>query len=120
MQGGEFGRPEAGFLLHEMRLHQIAVRDERLGERQADDAFREAGFHMHELVVHENQFRRRRFEAGGAGDQVVRPANRSFPEGGEVELLDAGEAPGLIAAFRRGSGEKALPSGLLTGGEPGG
>ena len=36
MPCGELGGTEAGFLLHEMCRHQIAVRNERLGERQAD------------------------------------------------------------------------------------
>jgi hypothetical protein len=36
--GGELGGAEAGFLFHEVRGDQVAVGNERLGERQADHA----------------------------------------------------------------------------------
>ena len=38
---GELGGAEAGFLFHEVRGDQIAVGNERFGERQADHALRE-------------------------------------------------------------------------------
>ena len=59
MQCGEFRGAEAGFLFHEMRLHEIAVGDERFCEGQADHAFRQMGFHVDELVVGEDEFRGR-------------------------------------------------------------
>ena len=64
VQRGELGGAETGFLFHEMRRHEIAVGDERLGERQADHAFWKLGFGMSQLVIHKNELRGGFFQAG--------------------------------------------------------
>ncbi len=119
MPGRELGGTEAGFLLHEVRRDEIAVRDERFGERQADHALREVRFGMNEFVVDEDELCGGFGEAGGAGDETGcgRDA-RATGEAVEVELFEIGEAPGFIAAFRRGRGKVAFPRVVLARGEP--
>ena len=76
---------------------------------------------MNELVIHEDELR-------GVVSRPVERAIRSaafdtaafFEKPVEIELLDVGETPCFIAAFRRGRGEVAFPCIMLPGGEPSG
>ena len=119
MQGGELGGAQTRFLLHEMFLHQVAMRDERLGEGQADDAFRQAGgIRADQLIVHEHQLRSRCFQSGGFRHQLRGLHLSGAFEAGEVELLEVRETPWLVTALRGGGGEVAFPGRLLAVGEP--
>ena len=89
VQGGKLCRAKPRFLFHEMRLHQVAVRNERFGQRQADDAGGDMAFGVDQLIVGKNKLCGCFAEAMRARDQIVggRIACGHF-EASEVELLE--------------------------------
>ena len=121
VKGGPLGRAEAGVLLHEVLADEVAVGDQGLGQRQAEDAGGELGFGVEELVVGEDEFGGGGFEGGGALDDGCGQAARALlVEGGEIELLERREAPHFMPALRGRQVEEALPGRALAVGEPGG